>query len=96
MIDVATYVIETYLSRTHTGELDAATARLRAAVAATAATAAPGKPDGPVRHVRSFFVPEDEMCFHVVEAPSIESTVELSRRAGLSPERIVEAEPASG
>ena len=90
MIDVATYVIETYLSRTRTGELDAATSRLREAVAAAATR------DGPVRHLRSYFVPEDEMCFHVVEAPSLESTVELSRRAGLSAERIVEAEPAAG
>lgn len=90
MIDVATYVIETYLSRTRHGELDAATSRLRAAVAAAAPI------EGPVRHVRSFFVPEDEMCVHVVEAPSIETTREISRRAGLAPERIVEAEPASG
>ena len=86
--DMATFVIETYLSRTHTGELDAATARLRAAVDASPPI------EGLVRHVRSFFVPEDEMCFHVVEAPSIETTLELSHRAGLSPERIVEAEPA--
>lgn len=90
MIDVATYVIETYLSRTRTGELDAATSRLRAAVAAAPTT------EGPLRHVRSFFVPEDEMCFHVVEAPSIETTFEISRRAGLLPERIVEAEAAAG
>ena len=90
MIDVATYVIETYQSRTRSGELDAATSRLRAVVAAATTI------EGPVRHVRSFFVPEDEMCFHVVEAPSIETTAELSRRAGLVPERIVEAEAAAG
>ena len=90
MIDVATFVIETYQSRTRTGELDAATSRLRAVVAAATPI------EGPVRHVRSFFVPEDEMCFHVVEAPSIGTTAELSRRAGLVPERIVEAEAAAG
>ncbi len=90
MTDVATYVIETYVSRTRTGELDAATSRLRAAVSSVASA------DGPVRHVRSFFVPEDEMCFHVVEAPSIEVTAEISERAGISPERIVEAKPATG
>ena len=54
----------------------------------------PGEP--PVRYVRSFYVPQDEMAFHVVEAPSIEATVELSRRAGLSPERIVETEGTPG
>ena len=90
VIDVATYPIETYLSRSRAGELVAATACLRAALAAAPAI------EGPVRHVRSFFVPEDETCFHVVEARSIETTVEISRRAGLLPERIVEAEAAAG
>ena len=90
VIDMATYLIETYLSRSRAGELEAATARLRAALAAASTV------EGPVRHVRSFFVPEDETCFHVVEAPSIETTVEISHRAGLLPERIVEAEAAAG
>ena len=96
VIHMATYVIETYLSRTRTGELDAATSRLRAAIAAVAAVPATGTTGVPVRHVRSFFVPEDEMCFHVVEAPSIETAAEIGRRASLSPERIVEAEAAPG
>jgi hypothetical protein len=87
---VATYVIETFLPRTRAGGLEASTARLRTAVAAASTS------EHPARHVRSFFVPEDELCFHVVEAPSIEATREISRQAGLSPERIVEAEAASG
>lgn len=84
--NVATYMIETYLSRSRAAELEPASSRLRAAVAAVRPSG------GPLRYVRSFFVPEDEMCFHVVEAPSIEATLELSRRAGISPERIVEAQ----
>jgi hypothetical protein len=81
---VPTYVIETYLSRARPDELDAATARLRAAV------------EPPVRHLRSFFVPEDETCFHVVEAPSLAATEDVSRRARITPDRIVEAETAAG
>ena len=90
VVRVATYVIETYLSRARSSELDAATARLREAVGATSSD------EWPVHHVRSFFVPEDETCFHVVEAPSLEATIELSRLAALTPDRIVEAEPATG
>lgn len=87
LADVATYVIETYLSRARAGELATTTARLREAVAAASTL------ERPVLHVRSFFVPDDEICFHVVEAPSIEATAVLSQRAGLRPERIVAAEP---
>lgn len=87
---MATYVIETYLSRTSTGELEATTSRLRAAIVAASTG------ERPVKYVRSFFVPGDEICFHVVEGPSVASIVELSRAAGLSPERIVEAEAAAG
>jgi hypothetical protein len=85
---VATYVIETYLSRARAAELEPATVRLREAVVA-AQTA-----QGRFRHVRSYFIPEDELCFHVLEAPSLEATIDIVRRAGLSAERIVEAEPA--
>jgi hypothetical protein len=85
---VATYVIETYLSRARAAELGPATVRLREAV--VAAQMAPRR----LRHVRSYFIPEDELCFHVLEAPSLEATIDIVRRAGLSPERIVEAEPA--
>ena len=45
----------------------------------------------PVRYVRSIFVPADETCFHLFEAPSADTVREASERAGLSPQRIVEA-----
>ena len=82
---VATFVIETYLSRARAGELPEAIRRLREAVSLGPAS------DPPIRYVRSFFVAEDEMCSHVVEAPSIQVTMELSERAGLQHDRIVEA-----
>ena len=87
---MATFVIESYMSRTGTGELDAAAARLRAAIADMPETA------GRVRYLRSMFVPDDEICFHVVEAPSQEVAADAARRAGLTPDRVVKAEAATG
>jgi hypothetical protein len=43
-----------------------------------------------VRHLRSVFVPEDEMCLHFFEAPATDAVVAVSRRALFSYERIVE------
>lgn len=45
----------------------------------------------PARYVRSIVVPGDETCFHLFEAASAEVVLEASRRAGISPQRIVEA-----
>ena len=45
-----------------------------------------------VRYVRAIFVPEDETCFHLFEAASPDAVHAASERAGLSAQRIVEAE----
>ena len=45
----------------------------------------------PVRYVRSIFVPEDETCFHVLEASSRERLEETARRAAVAYERIAAA-----
>jgi hypothetical protein len=87
---VPTYVIEAYLSREHADELDAATRRLRFAAGA----ALPG--EAPVRYVRSVFMPADETCFHLVEAPSADAASELAIRAAIYPDRVVEAEASDG
>jgi hypothetical protein len=44
--------------------------------------------------VRTTFVPEDETCFHLVEADSAEVAAELCRRASICRVRIVVANEA--
>ena len=46
-----------------------------------------------VRYVRAIFVPEDELCLHLLDAASVEAAHDLIRQAGISPDRIVEAAP---
>jgi hypothetical protein len=45
-----------------------------------------------VQYVRAIFVPEDELCMHLLDAASVEAASDFVRRAGISPDRIVEAE----
>ncbi len=45
-----------------------------------------------VRFVRAIFVPEDELCMYLLDAASVEAASVLVREAGISPDRIVEAE----
>jgi hypothetical protein len=46
-----------------------------------------------VHYVRAIYVPEDELCLHLVDAASLDAANALIRRAGISPDRIVEAAP---
>jgi hypothetical protein len=44
-----------------------------------------------IRHVRTTFVPEDQVVLHVFEAPSAGALKRAGSRAGLRYERLVEA-----
>jgi hypothetical protein len=46
---------------------------------------------GRVRHVRSYVVPGDEMCFHVLEAESEDEVTQTLGLAGIKAGRVVEA-----
>ncbi len=79
------YLVETYLARGHAGE--------RAAREVRARSAAEELTEGRmrVRFDRSIYVPEDEICFFVFDAPSGRVAALAAQRAELDPTRIVEA-----
>jgi hypothetical protein len=84
-VDARTYLLETYMSRTSAGDPAAAAARARA-------TAAQMRREGtPIRVLRSFFVPEDELWFCLYEARSSDTVAEAGRRAKLGLGRIQKA-----
>jgi hypothetical protein len=80
------YLIESYLPRRRVGELPAVVSRLRCA---TETLTAEGTR---VRHVRSTFLPNDELCLHLLEAESAAMVGEASRRAAIEPARVVQAQ----
>jgi hypothetical protein len=81
------YLIEGYLPRSRAAELTESVARLRRAAEALTAEGVR------VRHVRSSFLPADELFLHVLEADSAEAAGHATTRAGLAPERITEEVP---
>jgi hypothetical protein len=81
---MATFVVELYVPR---GDARGRSTLDRRVRKATEEISAGGVP---VRHVRSVFVPEDEIALQFFEASAAEVVVEVSRRAGLAYERIVE------
>jgi hypothetical protein len=82
---VPSYLVETYLARGRAGER---AARERRAHSAAAELRGEGIA---VSFDRSIHVPEDEICFFVVDAPSGREAALVAERARLDPLRIVEA-----
>lgn len=83
------YLIETYIPRSHAQEAQAAGRRARAAAEELS------REGIPIRYVRTTFLPEDETCFHLLEAASPDAIEEVSRRAELGRARVVPAVEAS-
>jgi hypothetical protein len=79
------YLAQSYMPRIRRGELREAANRARRAAEALAADGAS------IRHLRTTFVPQDEMCLHVFEATSTRVVEEAMHRAALAADRIVEA-----
>lgn len=82
---MATFLVELYLARGDVGGVE------RSARAARLAAEQLTREGTPVRFVRSLFVPDDETCFYVYEAASVETVREAARRAALPFERVTEA-----
>ena len=78
------YLVETYLARGRAGE--------RAARERRARSAADELTDGRirVRFDRSIYVPEDEICFFLFDAPSGRDAALVAERAELDSIRVVE------
>ena len=79
------FLVEVFTPRVAADEL--ASAERRAAVAAAQLSGA----DVGVRYVRATYIPEDEICFFVFDAPSEADAARAAQRAGLDPLRVVEA-----
>jgi hypothetical protein len=79
------YLVETYLARGRAGERAARERRARSAAQELA------KGTLRVSFDRSIYIPEDEICFFVFDAPSGRDAALAAERAALDPIRIVEA-----
>jgi hypothetical protein len=82
---VPNYLVETYLSRGLVGERASREQRARSAAEQLAEE---GKR---VHFDRSIYVPEDEICFFVFDAPSGRDAALAAQQAELDPIRVVEA-----
>jgi hypothetical protein len=79
------FVVERYLPGLTADGLRAQARRERHAVAELTLA------EGEVRHVRSTYLPADELCFSLFEAPSLEAVRQANGLTGLAFERISEA-----
>jgi hypothetical protein len=79
------YLVETYLAR------GAAKERLAHERRARSAAEELTRESRRVRFDSSIHVPEDEICFFVIDATSSRDAALVAERAGLDPVRIVEA-----
>jgi hypothetical protein len=79
------YLVETYLPRGATGERSARERRARSAAEDLT------RQGTRVRFERTIHVPEDEICFFVIDAQSGREAALVAHQASLDPIRVVEA-----
>ena len=79
------YLVERYLPRSRAGDVAAEARRARDAAASLAGEGCA------VRYLRTTVLPDDETCFHLFEADSLDVVSHLCRRAGLQHARIARA-----
>jgi len=82
---VAQFILELYVARTDPTAVDEGAERVRAAAERLSLEGTP------VVFLRSIFVPEDETCFLLFEANSIEAVRAAAERANLPFDRVSEA-----
>jgi hypothetical protein len=82
---VPSYLVETYLARGRAGERAARDQQARAAAEELT------QERTRVRFDCSIYIPEDEICFFVFDAPSGRDAALVAHRAQLDPVRVVEA-----
>lgn len=87
---MAEFLVELYVSRGDVAAVERGAERARLAAEALTGEGTP------VRYLRSIFVPDDETCFLLYEADSVEAVREAALRAGLPFERVAEAVAGSG
>jgi hypothetical protein len=85
---VPSYLVETYLARGRAGERTGRDKQARAAAEELT------QERTPVRFKCSIYMPEDEICFFVFDAPSGRDAALVAHRAELDPVRVVEAIPS--
>lgn len=76
------YLVERYLNSQHVADLVAAVTRLAAACRDSASSAAP------VRYLHSTFVPAEETCFCLLQAPSVAAVQAVNTTANFGFDRI--------
>lgn len=81
---MAEFLIELYVSRAEPGAV------ARSAESTRAVAEQLTEEGTPVRYLRSIFVPEDETCFLLLEAASVDAVHTAARRAELAFDRVAE------
>ena len=81
---MTSYLVEGYLARASAGEPETTAERARRIAAEFC------EEGGDVQYVRSFFLRDDETCFHLFHGESVEAVDQVAARASLASQRITE------